>query len=121
MSFVKSVARSLIETSVESQKVVRHLSKMAKLNLVLKIEREKKKKLYKEIGEHVHNAKVQDVSDSAKIKTLRDRIGKQEQIISKLIEEINILKRINSCSYCGHVARENFKYCPRCSRPRKLG
>ena len=121
MSFVRTVARSLIGASLEGQKVVRHFSKMARLGIILKIEREKQKSIYKEIGEHVHNDKVTDVSSSAKIRSLREKVQAQERIIAQLIEQINLLKRINSCSYCGHVAREDFKYCPRCSRPRKLG
>ena len=121
MSFVKVVARSLIGAGVQGQKAVRHLSKIARLNLALKVEREKQKSLYKEIGEHVHHDKVTDVSVSTKIRNLREKLGAQERTIAKLVEEINVLKRINSCSYCGYVAREEFKYCPRCSRPRKLG
>lgn len=119
MSFVRTVARSLIDASVEGQKVVRHLSKMARLNINLKIEREKQKKIYKEIGAHVHHDKVTDVSGSAKMKNFREKLQMQERSIARLVEQINVLKRINSCAYCGHVARAEFKYCPRCSRPRK--
>lgn len=119
MSFVRIVARSLIDAGLEGQKVVRHLSKMARLNITLKIEREKQKNIYKEIGAHVHHDKVTDVSGSAKMRNLSEKLQTQERSIARLVEQINLLKRINSCSYCGHVAREEFKYCPRCSRPRK--
>ena len=121
MSFVRTVARSLIDASVEGGKVVRHFSKMARLNIALKLEREKQKGIYKEIGEHVHHDTVSDVSGSSKIRALREKVQTQERAIARLVEQINLLKQINSCSYCGHVAREDFKYCPRCSRPRKLG
>lgn len=119
MSFIRTVSRSLIDASLEGQKVVRHLSKLARLNITLKFEREKQKSIYKEIGAHVHHDKVTDVSGSAKMRDLREKLQTQERNIARLVEKINLLKRINSCSYCGHVAREEFKYCPRCSRPRK--
>ena len=119
MSFVKTVARSLIGASVEGQKVVRHFSKLARLNITLKIEREKQKKIYQEMGAHIHHDKVADGSKTAKMRHLREKLGMQEKNIAQLVEKINLLKRINSCSYCGYVAREEFKYCPRCSRPGK--
>lgn len=119
MNFIKTTARSLIGASLEGQKVVRHFSKLALLNITLKFEREKLKNIYKEIGAHVHHDQVTDVSGSATMRDLREKLQAQERTIARLVEKINLLKRINSCVYCGHVAREEFKYCPRCSRPRK--
>ena len=121
MSFVRTVARSVLNASKEGYKVGRRLSKLAQLNITLKIERDKQQTYYKEIGEHVHIDKVSEVSSSPKIKTLREKIVVQERKITRLVEEINVLKQINSCTYCGYVSKENQKYCPKCSRPRKQG
>ena len=116
MSFVKTVTRSVIGASIEGQKVVRRLSKLAQLNLTLKTERDKRESYYKEIGKHVHIDQVNEASSSPKIKTLRENIVIQERKIAKLVEEINVLKQINSCNYCGYVSKDNQKYCPKCSR-----
>ena len=121
MSFVNTVMRSVIGASIEGQKVVRRLSKLVQLNITLKMERDKQKSYYKEIGEHVHIDQINEVSSSSKIKILRERIVLQERKITKLVEEINVLKQINSCTYCGYVSKEDQKYCPKCSRPRKQG
>jgi len=121
MSFVKTVARSVMRASREGYKVGKRLSKLTQLTITLKIERDKQKSYYKEIGEHVHIDKVNEVSSSPKIKRLREKIVIQERKITQLVEEINVLKQINSCTYCGYVGKENHKYCPKCSRPRKQG
>ena len=121
MSFTKTVTRSVVRASIEGQKVVRRWSKMAQLNITLKIERDKQKSYYKEIGEHVHIDKINEVSSSPKIKALRERIVMQERKIARLVGEINALKQINSCTYCGYVSKEDQRYCPKCSRPRKQG
>jgi len=121
MSLVKTVTRSVMSASMEGQKVVRRWSKLAQLNFTLKMERDKQKSYYKEIGEHVHIDQINEVSSSPKIKALREKIVMQERKIAQLVEKINIVKRINSCTYCGHVSKENQKYCPKCSRPRKQG
>ena len=121
MSFIKVVARSVMGASIEGHKVVRRLSKLAQLNMTLKVERDKQKSYYKEIGEHVHIDQVNEMSSSPKIKTLREKIVQQERKITRLVEEINVLKRINSCNHCGYVSKEDQKYCPKCSRPRKQG
>lgn len=121
MSLVRIVARSFFNVSKEGYRVGRRLSKFAQLNITLKIERDKQKSYYKEIGEHVHIDKITDVSASPKIKILREQIVMQERKIARLVEEINVLKQLNSCAYCGYVGKENQKYCPKCSRPRKQG
>ena len=92
MSFVKTVTRSVIGASIEGQKVVRRLSKLAQLNVALKVERDKQESYYKEIGEHVYIDQVNEVSSSPKIKALREKILIQEQKITRLVEEINVLK-----------------------------
>jgi len=121
MSLVKTVTRSVMSASMEGQKVVRRLSKLAQLNISLKMERDKQKSYYKEIGEHVHIDQINEVSSSPKIKMLREKIVTQERRIKKLVEEINVLKRINSCNHCGYVSKVDQLYCPKCSRPRKQG
>jgi len=121
MSLIRILARSVMDASREGYKVGKRLSKFAQLNIALKVERDKQKSYYKEIGEHVHIDKISDVSSSPKIKILRERIVTQERKIARLVEEINVLKQIDSCAYCGYVSKENQKYCPKCSRPRKQG
>ena len=121
MSLVRTVARSVIRASREGYKIGKRLSKLTQLNVALKMERDRQKAYYKEIGEHVHINKVSDVSSSPEIKRLRDKIVIQERKVTRLVEEINVLKQINSCTYCGYVGKENHKYCPKCSRPRKQG
>lgn len=121
MSLVKTVTHSVMNASIEGHKVVRRWSKLAQLNISLKIERDKQKSYYKEIGEHVHIDQITEMSSSSKIRALREKIVMQERKIVRLIEEINILKRLNSCAYCGYVSKEDQKYCPKCSRPRKQG
>jgi len=121
MSLVRIVARSVMKASREGYRVGKRLSKFAQLNITLKIERDKQKRYYKEIGEHVHLDKIDEVSSSAKIKILRENIVIQERKVARLVEEINILKRINTCTYCGYIGKEDQKYCPKCSRPRKQG
>ena len=121
MSLVKTVARCVMNASIEGHKVVKRWSKIAQLNITLKIERDKQKSYYKEIGEHVHIDKVNEISSSQKIRSLREKIAMQDRKIAHLIEEINNSKRINSCTYCGYVSKEDQKYCPKCSRPRKQG
>jgi len=116
MSFVKTVARSVVGASIEGHKVVRRLSKIAQLNLTLKTERDKQESYYKEIGKHVHIDQVNEASSSPKIKALREKIVLQERKITKLVEEINVIKRIDSCNYCGYVSKDNQKHCPKCSR-----
>ncbi|MCL1989477.1 MAG: hypothetical protein FWG67_01175 [Defluviitaleaceae bacterium] len=119
MSLIKLVARSVIGASKEGYKVGKRLSKLAQLSLTLKVERDKKKSYYKEIGEHVHNDQVSETASSPKIKALRENIVGQERKIKGLVEEINALKQLNSCAYCGYVSKETYQYCPKCSRPRK--
>jgi len=123
MSLFKSVAQSVMVIGKEGYKSGKRLSKLAHLNLTLKLERDKQKSYYKEIGEHVHNDQVGETVTSPKIKALRERIVLQERKIKGLIEEINRLKQINRCTHCGYVSNswsgEEYKYCPKCSRPRK--
>ena len=121
MSLVKTVMRTVVGAGIEGQKVVRRLSKVAHLNLTLKIERDKQKSYYREIGEHVHNDQINEISSSPKIKALREKIIIQDRKIGRLVEEINVSKQINRCTYCGYVGKENQKYCSQCSRPRKQG
>ena len=121
MSFVRIVARSMMRASVEGQKVVKRVSKIAQLNITLKMERDRQKEYYKEIGEHVHNDQINEVSSSPKIKRLREQIVLQDRKITNLVEEINVLKQINRCTYCGYIGKVDQKYCPQCSRPRKQG
>ena len=94
MRFVKIVTRSVIGASIEGHKVIRRLSKLAQLNVTLKMERDKQESYYKEIGEHVHKDQVNEMSSSPKIKTLREKILLQEQKITRLIEEIKALKQL---------------------------
>ena len=119
MSFVTTITSSLVRMSRVGYKIGKRTTKLAQLNLTLKVEREKLQACYQEIGEHVHHDKITEVSSSPKIKMLREKITLQERQIARLVEEINQLKRINSCSYCGHISGEESKYCPKCSRPRK--
>jgi len=121
MSLVRIVARSVMRASKEGYRVGKRLSKFAQLNITLKIERDKQKRYYKEIGEHVHLDQINEMSSSPKIKQLREKIVLQERAIVRLVEEINVLKRINTCTYCGYIGKEDQKYCPKCSRPRKQG
>jgi|GEM_PF-2460118 len=123
MSLFKSVTRSVIVVGKEGYKVGKRLSKLAQLSITLKIEQDKQKSYYKEIGEHIHNDQVGELATSSKIKILREKIIIQERKIKELVEEVNMLKQINSCSYCGYVSNswnsEEAKYCPKCSRARK--
>ena len=119
MSFIKTATGTLMSMSKKGYKVGKRASKMAALNLQLKSERSKQQAYYQEIGEHVHIDKAGDTTSAQKIRILREKITMQERKIARLIEEINLLKRINSCIYCGHISGEDSKYCPKCSRPRK--
>jgi len=131
MSLLKSVTRSVVIIGKEGYKAGRRLSKLAQLSITLKLEQDKQRAYYKEIGEHVHNDQVNEVATSSKIKILREKIVTQERKIKKLVEEVNMLKQISSCTYCGYVSNswgsswnnsmggEEHKICPRCSRPRK--
>jgi len=118
MSFIKTTTSTLVSMGQKGYKIGKRGAKMASLNLQLKAERSKQQAYYQEIGEHVHIDKVDDATNSQKIRILREKITMQERKIARLIEEINLLKRINSCSYCGHISGEDTKYCPKCSRPR---
>ena len=119
MSFIKTATGTFINIGQKGYKVGKRVTKMATLKLSLKVERDKQQAYYQEIGEHIHLDKVDDVVNSQKIRILREKITQQERKITRLVEEINLLKQINSCSYCGHISSENDKYCPKCSRPRK--
>lgn len=127
MSLFKSVTHSVVVVGKEGYKVGKKLSKLAQLSVTLKLEQDKQRSYYKEIGEHVHNDQVSEITTSSKIKILREKITMQERKIKRLVEEINMLKQINSCTYCGYISSawdnsvsgEAYKHCPKCSRPRK--
>ena len=118
MSFIKTATSTLVGMGKKGYKVGKRVSKMTTLNLALKAERNKQQAYYQEIGEHIHIDKIDDATNSQKIRILREKITMQERKIARLIEEINLLKRINSCIHCGHISGEDTKYCPKCSRPR---
>ena len=120
MSVVKAVTKVVISSGKQGKKSVKRLSRLAKLTLTLKIEKDKQNLLYQEIGQHVHLDQPIDLSHSAKIRTLREKITLQESKIKRLIVQINKLKKINICLHCGSALQEEQKFCPKCSRPRKL-
>jgi len=119
MSFIKTAASTLVSAGKKGYKVGKRSARVARLNLTLKIERDKQLAYYQEIGQHVHMDQAGDVATSEKIRVLREKITLQERKIARLIEELNYLKQINSCNYCGYILDEGAKYCPRCSHPRK--
>lgn len=121
MSLVKTIAHSVIGVGKEGYKKGKRISKLAQLTITLKIEQDRQKSYYKEIGEHVHNDHINEPASSPKIKNLREKIVMQERKIKKLVEEINASKRLNSCTYCGYVSKEEYIYCPKCSRARSRG
>ena len=119
MSFIKTATSTLVSAGQKGYKVGKRGARLASLNLSLKIERNKQTAYYQEIGEFVHIDQTGDIASSEKIKVLREKIMLQERKIVRLIEEVNYLKRINSCNYCGYILDDGAKYCPRCSHPRK--
>ena len=119
MGFMKTTTRALIGASIEGHKVVRHLSKLAKLQLLLKIEKERQKSTYKEMGAYIHTHANADVLATPKVNQFKKQLKAQEEKMIELVDQINHTKKINRCSYCGHVAREAFKFCPRCKGARK--
>ena len=120
MSMFKTVAKVMVSSGIKGQKSVKRLSRIAKLQLNLKLEKDKQNLLYQEIGQHVHVDQVTDVMHSVKIRSLREKITMQENKIKRLVTQINRLKKVNICLFCGNTLLEEQKYCPKCSRPRKL-
>lgn len=118
MSFIKAATSTLVSAGQKGFKIGRRSARMAKLNLTLKMERDKQRVYYQEIGQHVHINQTGDVTNSEKVRVLREKINIGERKINRIVEELNLLKRINSCSYCGHIIEVDTKYCPKCSYPR---
>lgn len=118
MSFIKTATKSMVVIGQKGYKVGKRMTKLATLSLQLRLERDKQRAYYQEIGEHVHIDRTDEGVTAAKIKILREKIVLQERKIKRLITEINLLKQVNSCQYCGHISGEGAKYCPNCSRPR---
>jgi len=116
----KTVAKVMVSSGIKGQKSVKRLSRMAKLQLNLKLEKDKQNLLYQEIGQHVHVDHITDVTHSVKIRNLREKITMQENKVKRLVTQINRLKKVNICLFCGNTLQEEQKYCPKCSRPRKL-
>jgi len=123
MSLFKSVAKSVVGVGKEGYKTGKRLSRLAQLNLTLKLERDKQRNYYKEIGEHVHNDQIEEKHISPKIKVLREKIVFQERKIKGIVEEINRLKQLSRCTYCGYVSHSwngsGGEHCPKCLRSRK--
>ena len=113
------VSRKVVDVSKKTGRETMRLAKLAKLNVDLKFEYGKQRDLFKEIGEHVHIGKIDDVQSSPKVRVLLERIAVSDAKIKALIGKINDVKRINSCEYCGYVIDSEKKYCPKCSRPQR--
>ena len=116
---IKEFTKVVLSGSKKGQRTVKRLSKLAKLQLDLKVEKEKRDQYYKEIGQHVHLDQVSDVMNSMKIRTLREQITQQEGKMKTIINQINRLKKIHICAHCGHAVQVDQRYCTRCSRVRK--
>jgi len=114
MSLLKTLIRSFVGAGKTGFRVGKKYSKLVELNVSLRIERDKKKNYYKEIGEFVHNYKENDSGYAGKITAHREAIVECERKIIRLIDEINNLKKINSCKVCGSVYKEGANFCLTC-------
>ena len=119
MSILKVITKTVVTGSVAGQRKVKKYSKLAKLQLELKIEKERKEEYFKEIGKHVHMDQSTDLNHSMKVRHLREQITTQDQKIKHIITQINRIKRINLCSHCGYAFADDHKFCTNCSRSRK--
>ena len=123
MSLVKSVGHLVVKVGKKGFRVGRRLSQLAELNMSLRIEKDKQKAYYKEIGELVHIDQINAQIESPKIQALRKKIVVQERKINELVEKLNQLKRISSCIHCSHVSHSWLKdtqpFCPKCLKAKK--
>jgi len=116
MGVLTTVTKGLISVGKQGYAVGKKASKYAQLNLRLKIERDKQQGFYEEIGKFIHHGQDASAASSEQVRFLREKITISERKILRLVEEINIMKQISSCPYCGYVGNENQKYCGRCGR-----
>lgn len=114
---MKTVVNYLGKTCEQGFKVGKKLTKLAGLNVALKMAQGRQKEHYREIGEHIHNQEAG--ATSSQITKIREQIVTEERRVRKLVEEINRVKRLESCANCGHVSKMDGKYCPKCSKVRK--
>jgi len=119
MSIMKSVKDTLIGAGKEGLKVGSKLTQVARLNLSLKIEQDKQRSLFQDIGLIVHYEDATSVESNHKIREIRDKIIEHQIEIDRIKIEIENLNKTNICTYCGYQTDQEQNFCPNCSKPRK--
>ena len=119
MSTIRAIRKTGLTIGRKTVKGTLKMAHLGKLTIDLNVAKAEQRKLFKEIGEHVHIGKIDSVHTSPKVKVLLDKIAICDARIRKLVKKINDVKRLNSCDYCGAVIDADAKYCPKCSRPQK--
>ena len=119
MSTIRTISKTGIKMGRKTVKGTLRLAHLGKLTIDLNVAKAEQKRLFKEIGEHVHVSRVDNVQASPAVKRILDQIALCDARIGKLIRQINEVKQINSCEHCAAVIDAGVKYCPKCSRPQR--
>jgi len=119
MSTITTIRKAGLRIGRKTVAGTLRMAHLGKLTIDLNVAKAEQKRLFKEIGEHVHIGRIDSVQASPKVKGLLDKIAICDAKIRKLIKKINDVKQVNSCDYCSAVIDGDAKYCPKCSRPQK--
>ena len=117
MSLMTTVTKSVVKAAGRGARMTKKGTKLAKLQMELRLTLKKQQDLFKQIGQQVHLSEHESVMASESVRRLRQEIKTCEAKINKLTTDINRLKKIDACHYCQFIFEENVRNCPRCARP----